>query len=159
MYCFPAFPDGKRNKFLFPYTICSYIVDTFASNTWEGELPTCRVFVKSSMLLYSLLYLLMFLCTRIFPFLDHIRSYSIMFCLHDLKCWFKPLFDRKVLSQCQQIRSSPFALIRTNAMNSGVSLDIFTFKQLLSIVLALIATLCAPKIYFEYSKIYQSHCR
>ena len=44
-------------------------------------------------------------------------------------------------------------------MNSGVSLDIFTFKQFLSIVSALIATLCAPKIYFEDSKIYQSHCR
>ena len=41
-------------------------------------------------------------------------------------------------------------------MNSGVSLDIFTFKQLLTIVLA---TLCAPKIYFEDSKIYQSHSR
>ena len=44
-------------------------------------------------------------------------------------------------------------------MNSGVSFDILTFKQPLSIVLELIATLCAPKIYFEDSKIYQSHCR
>ena len=55
--------------------------------------------------------------------------------------------------------SSSFPLIRTDAMNSGVSFDIFTFKHLLSIVLELIATLCAPKIYFEDSKIYQSHCR
>ena len=39
-------------------------------------------------------------------------------------------------------------------MNSDVSLDIFTFKQVLSIVLALLATLCAIKIYFEDSKIY-----
>ena len=44
-------------------------------------------------------------------------------------------------------------------MNSGVSFDIVTFKHLLSIVLELIATLCAPKIYFEDSKIYQSHSR
>ena len=74
--------------------------------------------------------------------------------------WFKPLFDRKVLSQCRNFAmSSSFSLIRTDAMNSGVSFDIFTFKHLLSIVLELIATLCAPKIYFEDSKIYQSHCR
>ena len=44
-------------------------------------------------------------------------------------------------------------------MNSGVSFDVFTFKQLLIIVIALIATLYAPKIYFEDSKIYQNHCR
>ena len=44
-------------------------------------------------------------------------------------------------------------------MNPGVSFDIFTFKQPLNTVLELIATLCAPKIYFEDSKIYQSHCR
>ena len=44
-------------------------------------------------------------------------------------------------------------------MNSGISCDIFTFKKPLSIVLELIATLCAPKIYFEDSKIDQSHCR
>ena len=31
-------------------------------------------------------------------------SYSFpMFCLHDLRCWFKPLFDLTVLSQCRQI--------------------------------------------------------
>ena len=41
----------------------------------------------------------------------------------------------------------------------GVSFDIFTFKQPLSTVLELIATLCAPEIYFEDSKIYQCHCR
>ena len=52
-----------------------------------------------------------------------------------------------------------FSLIRTAAMNSGVLLDIFTFKQLLSIVLALIATLYPPKIYFKDSKIYQGLCR
>ena len=46
-----------------------------------------------------------------------------------------------------------------DAMNSGVLFVIFTFKQLLSIVLELIATLCAHKIYFEDSKIYQSHYR
>ena len=80
-------------------------------------------------------------------------------CLHYLRCWFKPLFDRKVLSQCRQIWSSPFSLIRSDAMNSGVSFVIFPFKQLLSIVLALIATSCASKIYFKDSKIYQSHCR
>ena len=40
-------------------------------------------------------------------------------------------------------------------MNSGVSTDIFTFKQILSTVIALIATLCAPKIYFEGSKMYE----
>ena len=39
-----------------------------------------------------------------------------------------------------------------DAMNSGISLDIFTFKQLPSIVLPLIETLCAPKIYFELVK-------
>ena len=44
-------------------------------------------------------------------------------------------------------------------MNSGVSFDIFTLKQLFSIVLELIATLCVPKIYFEDSKTYQSHFR
>ena len=44
-------------------------------------------------------------------------------------------------------------------MNSGVSFDLFTFKQPLSIVLELIATFCAPKIYFEDSKVYQSHGR
>ena len=82
----------------------------------------------------------------------------LMFCLHDRRCWFKLLFNRKVLSQCRQI-SSPFSLIRMDAMNSGVSFDIFTFKQPLSIVLELIATLCTPKIYFENSKIYESHCR
>ena len=35
--------------------------------------PTCRIFVEHSTLLYSLLYLLMFLCTRVFPLLAHIR--------------------------------------------------------------------------------------
>ena len=44
-------------------------------------------------------------------------------------------------------------------MNSGVSFEIFAFKQPLSIVLELTATLCAPKIYFEDSKIFKSHCR
>ena len=44
-------------------------------------------------------------------------------------------------------------------MNSGVSTDIFTFKQILSTVIALIATLCAPKIYFEGSKMYENHYR
>ena len=44
-------------------------------------------------------------------------------------------------------------------MNSGVSTDIFTFKQILSTVIALIATLCAPKVYFEGSKMYENHCR
>ena len=38
-------------------------------------------------------------------------------------------------------------------MNSGVSLDTFTFKKPLSIVLALTATLCAPKIHIiKFSK-------
>ena len=44
-------------------------------------------------------------------------------------------------------------------MNSGVSFDRFTYKQPPSTVLELIVTSCAPKIYFEDSKIYQSHCR
>ena len=51
---------------------------------------------------------------------------------------------------------SPFSLIRTDAMNNGVSLDIFTFKQLLSIVLALIATeIYSVNLYIqsEYGKI------
>ena len=80
---------------------------------------TCRIFVDVS----------------IHSCFSFAGSYSLsMFCLRDLRCWFKPLFDRKVFSQCRQICSSPFLLIRTDAMNSGVSLDIVTFKQLLSIV-------------------------
>ena len=43
-------------------------------------------------------------------------------------------------------------------MSSGVSNDIFIFIFIF-IVLALIATLCAPQIYFEGSKIDQNHCR
>ena len=35
--------------------------------------PTCRIFVEHWTLLYSLLYLFMFLCTRVFPLLAHIR--------------------------------------------------------------------------------------
>ena len=109
-----------------------------------------------------------FLCTRDTFYVDvsmHSRlsfagSYLLpMFCLHDRRGWFKLLFDRKVLLQCWQIWSSPFSLIRMDAMNSGVLFVIFTFKQLLSIVLKLIAILCAHKIYFEDSKIYQSHYR
>ena len=68
-----------------------------------------------------------------------------------------PCLVEKSFRNVDKIWSSPFSLIRTNAMNSGISFDIFTFKQPLSIVLELIATLCASKIYFEDSKIYQSH--
>ena len=39
----------------------------------------CRIFVEHSTLLYSLLYLVMFLCTCVFPLLPHIRFLRFAF--------------------------------------------------------------------------------
>ena len=105
--------------------------------------PTCRTFVEHSTLSYSLLYLFMFLCTRVFPFLAHIRFLC-----------FACMIEGVGLNPCS---------IEKSFRNNGRCNEFWSFiwhiffKQPLSIVLELLTTLCAPKIYFEDSKIYQSH--
>ena len=49
-------------------------------------------------------------------------------------------------------------IIGTDAADSGVAHDIFTFKQLLCTVATFIATLCASVIDFESSRVYQIPC-
>ena len=101
MYCFPPFPDGKRNKFFFQYITCSYTVDTFVSNMQEGQLPHVQDFCGA---LDVVVLPVAFVDVSIHSCLSFAGSHSLpMFCLRDRSCWFKPLFDRKVLSQCRQI--------------------------------------------------------